>query len=63
MIDELASVSIDETFWRLSWRVCVPAIRRGVMAWLWLMPCPVGLARTDEYKSGEVKKWRKQSLK
>lgn len=48
MILGLASLNIPYTFWRLSWQVRVPLARKGVMAWLWLMPSPGGLDRTDK---------------
>jgi hypothetical protein len=46
MITGLASISLNNTFWKLSWRVGVTAMRKGVMSSLWIMPCPGGLGRT-----------------
>ena len=42
MIPELVSNCISDIFWSLSWQVRVTTPRKGVMAWLWLMPSPEG---------------------
>jgi len=48
MILGLASMSINDTVWRLSWQAYVSVMRKRVMAMLWLMCCPKGLDRTGK---------------